>query len=153
MDPLPVTLVPDRPVTRPVMLQGWYNLTSIHWRHDPVVVQALLPAGFTVDTFDGSARVGPSPFHMQRIRLPFGPRGGLAAGRFSTLPETNVRTYIRDRNGRRAVWFLHEARVALLRRDAGDRGRTLAPTGGPLVLWSPGVEVRIGRPRRVQGGW
>jgi uncharacterized protein YqjF (DUF2071 family) len=24
-----------------------------------------------------------------------------------------------------------------------------APTGDPIVLWSPGVEVRVGRPRRL----
>jgi uncharacterized protein len=87
------------------MLQGWYNVTQIHWRYEPSVVQALLPKGFTVDTYDGSAWVGLIPFEMRRIRLPFGPNGGLSAGRFSTFPETNVRTYIVDRQGRRAVWF------------------------------------------------
>lgn len=100
-----VVLEPSRTVERPVMLQGWYNLTSIHWRYDPAVVQALLPEGFTVDTFDGSAWIGLIPFHMRRIRLPFGPNGGIAAGRFSTFPETNVRTYIVRPDGRRAVWF------------------------------------------------
>ena len=87
------------------MLQGWYNVAQIHWRYEPSVVQALLPKGFTVDTFDGAAWVGLIPFEMRRIRLPFGPNGGIGAGRFGTFPETNVRTYILDRQGRRAVWF------------------------------------------------
>ncbi len=87
------------------MLQGWYNVTQIHWAFDPSIVQRLLPYGFTVDTFDGKAWVGLIPFHMRRIRLPFGPRDGLAAGRYSTFPETNVRTYIIDSRGRRGVWF------------------------------------------------
>ncbi len=87
------------------MLQGWYDLTSIHWSYDADVVQRLLPDGFTVDTFDGTAWIGLIPFDMRRIRLPFGPGGGLAAGTWSTFPETNVRTYIVDRAGRRGVWF------------------------------------------------
>ena len=87
------------------MLQGWYDLTSLHWPFDTDVVQRLLPDGFTVDTFDGSAWVGLIPFEMRRIRLPFGPGGGFGAGRWSTFPETNVRTYVVDRAGRRGVWF------------------------------------------------
>jgi uncharacterized protein len=101
----PITLETQRPVTTPIMLQGWYNVAQIHWRYEPSVVQALLPKGFTVDTFDGSAWVGLIPFEMRRIRLPFGPNGGLGVGRFGSFPETNVRTYIVDRKGRRAVWF------------------------------------------------
>lgn len=83
------------------MIQGWHDLASVHWRYDPAVVQALLPPGFTVDQFDGSAWVGLIPFHMRRIRVPRTP----ALGPWSTFPETNVRTYIRDGDGRRAVWF------------------------------------------------
>jgi uncharacterized protein len=101
----PITLKTLRPVARPIMLQGWYNVTQIHWRYEPSVVQRLLPKGFTVDTYDGSAWVGLIPFEMRRIRLPFGPNGGFGFGRFGTFPETNVRTYILDRQGRRAVWF------------------------------------------------
>jgi uncharacterized protein len=101
----PITLTTPNPVARPIMLQGWYNVAQIHWRYEPSVVQALLPKGFTVDTFDGSAWVGLIPFEMRRIRLPFGPNDGLGVGRFGTFPETNVRTYITDRQGRRAVWF------------------------------------------------
>ncbi len=87
------------------MLQGWYNLASIHWPFDGAVVQALLPSGFRVDEFNNSAWVGLIPFEMRRIRLSFGPNGGLSPGRFGTFPETNVRTYIVDRHGRRGVWF------------------------------------------------
>ena len=104
-DAEPITLETTRPVRRPVMLQGWYNLTSIHWQFDPAVVQRLLPKGFVVDEYDNSAWVGLIPFEMRRIRLPFGPNGGIAPGRFGSFPETNVRTYIIDRHGRRAVWF------------------------------------------------
>ena len=83
------------------MLQGWYDLTAVHWRYPADAVQRLLPPGFTVDTVEGNAFVGLIPFHMRRIRVP----GLPAFGRLSTFPETNVRTYIVDPQGRRGVWF------------------------------------------------
>lgn len=92
---------PTSPVARPVMHQGWLDLTSVHWRYDPEVVQALLPDGFRVDTFDGAAWVGVIPFLMHGIRPP----GLPAAGRLSTFLETNVRTYLVAPDGRRGVWF------------------------------------------------
>ena len=98
----PITAACPRPVARPIMLQGWRNLTSVHWRFNPVDVQRLLPSHFTVDTFEGDALVGLIPFYMERIRLPHLP----PLGRFSTFPETNVRTYIVDQRGRRGVWFM-----------------------------------------------
>lgn len=89
------------PLARAVMLQGWHDLTSIHWPYEPDVVQSLLPDGYRVDTFDGSAWVGLVPFRMHRVRVPHLP----ALGPLSTFPETNVRTYLVDRHGRRGVWF------------------------------------------------
>lgn len=90
-----------RPVRRPVMLQEWRNLASVHWRYPAEEVQRLLPPGFRVDTFDGSAWVGLLPFHMRRIRVP----GTPPLGPLSTFPETNVRTYLVRPDGRRGVWF------------------------------------------------
>jgi len=63
---------PD-PVRVAVMRQEWLDLAYLHWRYDPAVVQALLPAGLRVDTFDGSAWVGIIPFSMRRIGLARGP--------------------------------------------------------------------------------
>jgi uncharacterized protein len=96
-----VTAASPHQIARPVMLQGWHDLAALHWRYDPAVVQATLPDGFRVDTFDGSAWVGVIPFQMHRIRVP----GLPAFGPLSTFPETNIRTYIVDPDGRRAVWF------------------------------------------------
>lgn len=227
------------------MLQGWYTLASIHWRYDPAVVQALLPPGFRVDTFDGSAWVGVLPFHMRRVRIPHLP----PLGRQSTFPETNVRTYLIDPAGRRGVWFcslditrlaptlvarvsyrlpycwahmsidqdgdlwryrsqrrwpkgaastaidvrvgdpippeevsdlehflsarwalgttygplpmwaevdhpvwpLHRAELLRCDQTLTAAAGLPDPEGDPFVLWSPGVDVRIGRPRRVRG--
>jgi hypothetical protein len=96
-----ITAVNTRPVARPVMLQGWHNLTSVHWSYDPADVQRLLPRDLTVDTYNGSAWVGLIAFNMERIRVPHCP----PLGPWSTFPETNVRTYVVAPDGRRAVWF------------------------------------------------
>ncbi len=101
LHPEAITSFCGRPVERPVMLQGWHDLTSLHWPYDPDVVQRLLPSGLRVDTCDGSAWVGLIPFQMRRIRVP----GLPPLGSWSTFPETNIRSYVVDEDGRRAVWF------------------------------------------------
>ncbi len=88
-------------VDKPVMRQRWERLTFLHWAYDPDAVQRLLPAGLTVDTFDGVAWVGLVPFFM-RVHTP-GDRGVPWVSNFC---ETNVRTYARDREGRAGIWFL-----------------------------------------------
>lgn len=88
------------PVRRAVMVQQWRDLAYIHWRYPAQEVQALLPAGVEVDTFDGSAWVGLIPFSMKNIGLPRLP----AVPYFGSFPEVNVRTYVR-RNGIPGVWF------------------------------------------------
>ena len=82
------------------MKQQWCDLAYIHWRYDPAVVQALLPEGIEVDTFDGSAWVGLIPFSMRNISFP----GIPPIPYFSSFPEVNVRTYVK-RNGVPGVWF------------------------------------------------
>jgi len=83
------------------MIHRWDNLTFLHWRFDPEVVQRLIPAPLVVETFDGSAWVGLVPFEMQ-VRLPrIAPVPWL-----SNFPETNVRTYVRAPDGTTGVWFL-----------------------------------------------
>ena len=45
----------DRPESRPVMYQSWHDLLFLHWAWDPAAIQATLPAGLRVDTFEGRA--------------------------------------------------------------------------------------------------
>jgi len=96
----PYTGEPRYRVTRPIMTQSWRSLAYLHWPYDPAEVQAQLPPGLTVDTYDGAAWVGLVPFEMV----------GIAAWRtppipyFGTFPETNVRTYVRGAAGP-GVWF------------------------------------------------
>lgn len=79
----------------------WDNLAFVHWAYDPEVVQALLPAGVRVDTYDGRAWVSLVPFEMRDAMPRFLP----ALPWISSFAETNVRTYVVDSAGNRAVWF------------------------------------------------
>ncbi|HET8547104.1 MAG TPA: DUF2071 domain-containing protein [Bryobacteraceae bacterium] len=101
---------PPYPVDRPVMFQGWQNLTFLHWQYPEGLIRALLPSGLELDTFEGAAWIGLTPFVLTGLRLP-----GLPALPFiSRFPEMNVRTYVRGPDGERGIWFfsLEAHRVA-----------------------------------------
>ncbi|HYF33783.1 MAG TPA: DUF2071 domain-containing protein [Prosthecobacter sp.] len=84
-----------------VMHQRWHHLLFLHWRFDAAVIQATLPPGLVVDTFDGSAWVAIVPFFMRGIRPRFTPN----VPGISNFLEANVRTYVHDARGRSGVWF------------------------------------------------
>jgi len=83
------------------MYQRWRFLTFLHWRYDPSAIEKLLPSQVTLDTFDGSAWIGLTPFLLTDLRPPFLP----SLPHISHFPETNVRTYVRGPDGERGVWF------------------------------------------------
>ena len=99
--PEAITVDPPALTGRRVLRQDWTDLAYFHWRYDLDVVQATLPPGVTVDTFDGAAWVGLIPFVMRRVRI--GPTPPVPW--LGTFVEVNVRTYVTDAHGRRAVWF------------------------------------------------
>jgi uncharacterized protein YqjF (DUF2071 family) len=84
------------------MYQSWNWLTFLHWQYPPETIQAILPEGLTVDQYDDDAWVGLVPFQVNGLRLPM----MRAIPWISSFPETNVRTYVRDANGDRGLWFL-----------------------------------------------
>jgi len=96
---------PVRPHPRPrgpvVMYQRWRRLLFLHWDREVAEVQATLPAGLTVEPWEGRAWLGVVPFRMEGVRPRFLP----AVGGLSNFPELNVRTYVRDAHGRSGVWF------------------------------------------------
>ncbi|GAB4162028.1 MAG: YqjF family protein [Candidatus Promineifilaceae bacterium] len=86
---------------KPVMFQKWRDLLFLHWQVEPALIQATLPPGLFVDTFAGSAYLGLVPFFMCDIR----PRLLPAVPGISNFLETNIRTYVYDKNGTPGVWF------------------------------------------------
>ncbi|MCE5315902.1 MAG: DUF2071 domain-containing protein [Parachlamydia sp.] len=84
----------------PVLLQNWRHLLFLHWKCEPEQLQAMLPEGLFVDTFQSKAYLGIVPFFMEEIKPAFfGPLPGL------NFYELNVRTYVYDREGTPGVWF------------------------------------------------
>lgn len=96
--------------------QEWRSLLFAHWRIEPDQLQALLPAGLTIETFDQSAWLAVVPFSMERIRPWWSP----PVSGISWFLETNLRTYVRHSSGRSGVWFFsldanHRLAVAVAR--------------------------------------
>ncbi|GHF12177.1 hypothetical protein GCM10014715_79820 [Streptomyces spiralis] len=101
MDPEPITADPPHTEDRPLLTQSWLDLAFLHWAVEPGVVAPLLPAGTRPDTLNGVTYVGLVAFRMHRVgwfRLPGMPYLG-------SFPETNVRLYSVDMQGRRGVVF------------------------------------------------
>jgi uncharacterized protein YqjF (DUF2071 family) len=88
---------PPERVAVPVMRQRWDSLSFLHWPYDVDVVQRFLPAGLTVEAWDGRAWIGLVPFEMHV--------GGPAGPHMVRFPETNVRTYVVGPDGRPGIWF------------------------------------------------
>lgn len=94
--------LPDAPVRVPVNLHDWEHLTFLHWPYEVAAVQRLVPAGLTVQAWEGLTWVGVTPFRMARVRPPaLPPPPGWGA-----FPELNVRAYVRGPRGRDGIWFL-----------------------------------------------
>jgi uncharacterized protein YqjF (DUF2071 family) len=83
------------------LTQQWRELTFLHWPVPPAEVAPLMPPATVPDIFDGVTWVGLVAFRMWRI----GPGALPGLPYFGTFPETNVRLYSVDGDGRRGVVF------------------------------------------------
>jgi uncharacterized protein YqjF (DUF2071 family) len=95
----PITPTAPRVIKRGLLTQWWRDLAFLHWAVPPATVAPLLPAGTRPDTIDGVTYVGLIGFQMDRL----GP--GFGVPYFGRFPETNVRLYSVDDEGRRGVVF------------------------------------------------
>src|SRR5215467_9241143 len=87
-----------------IMMQGWYDLLFAHWPMKVAELRSLVPKQLVIDTFDGNAWLGITPFDL-RLK----PRGLPALSHF---PELNCRTYVSFR-GKPGIYFFS--------LDAGSR--------------------------------
>lgn len=70
------------------MQHHWGKLLFMHWPISAELLRPLIPDGLTVDTFDGSAWIGVTPFTLWGVRLSFTPPMPV----LSEFHELNVRT-------------------------------------------------------------
>ena len=90
----------QRPEELPLMEHHWGKLLFMHWPIAPERLRSLIPPQLTIDTFDGEAWIGVTPFTMWDVRLSFTP----PVPYLSDFHELNVRTYVLYR-GVPGVWF------------------------------------------------
>jgi uncharacterized protein len=83
------------------MHHRWESLLFAHWSVSPARIQATLPAGLNVDTFEGKAYLAVAPFFMCNVR----PVGLPPLPWLSHFLELNVRTYVYDNHGVPGIWF------------------------------------------------
>ena len=79
----------------------WEDLLFAHWRAPLDVVREHVPAGLDLDTHDGSAWVGITPFRLTALRA----RGTLPVPPISSFLELNVRTYVSAGGQKPGIWF------------------------------------------------
>lgn len=82
------------------MHQTWEELLFLHWRTPKDLLRPLIPSELEIDTFEGSAWIGVTPFTMHGVRPVLAP----ALPGVSAAHELNVRTYV-VHEGVPGVWF------------------------------------------------
>ena len=83
-----------------LMAQTWTDLLFAHWSVEPEILRRVVPEQLPIDTFDGRAYVGVTPFGVRNLRL----RPTLPVPFLSTFAEINVRTYVTI-DGRPGIYF------------------------------------------------
>ena len=92
-----------RPRAWAVMRQSWRDLLFLHWPVSTEILRPKIPEPLELDLFEGTAYLGLVPFSMTGVR----PVGLPALWGLSSFHETNLRTYVRLRDGEPGVWFFN----------------------------------------------
>jgi uncharacterized protein YqjF (DUF2071 family) len=116
--------VPGRPW---VQGQTWLDLLFAHWSLPVAALRPAVPAELPIDTFDGRAWLGITPFELSGLRL----HGTPPVPGLSRFPETNVRTYATV-DGKPGVYFL-----------SLDAGSGIAVAGARLTFRLPYFRARM----------
>src|SRR5215204_5503472 len=121
-----------RPPRLPIMYQSWGDLLFMHWPVPAQSLRPLIPEPLAIDTHDGVAWIGITPFTMWGIRPVFAP----ALPRLSESHELNVRTYV-HLDGVPGVWFF-----------SLDASNTIAVLGARLAFHLPYFKAHMRLERR-----
>jgi uncharacterized protein len=121
-----------RPAGLPIMYQSWGDLLFMHWPVPAQSLRPLIPEPLAIDTHDGVAWLGITPFTMWGVRPVFAP----ALPLLSESHELNVRTYV-HLDGVPGVWFF-----------SLDANNTVAVLGARLAFHLPYFRASMGLERR-----
>ena len=121
-----------RPSGWPVMYQSWGMLLFLHWPVTAESLRPLIPDPLVIDTFDGTAWVGITPFTMWGVRPVFLPSIPI----LSESHELNVRTYV-HLDSVPGIWFF-----------SLDASNLIAALGARLTYYLPYFNARMSLERR-----
>jgi len=121
-----------RPPGRPVMYQSWGGLLFMHWPVPARSLRPLIPDPLAIDTYDGVAWIGITPFTTWGLRPVLLP----AVPLLSDSHEINVRTYV-HLDGIPGVWFL-----------SLDANNPLAVWGARLAFYLPYFSAHMSTERQ-----
>ncbi len=121
-----------RPRGWPIMYQSWGKLLFMHWPIPPQLLRPWIPHRLAIDTFDGSAWIGITPFTMWGVRPAFAPPLPV----LSRSHELNVRTYV-HLDGVPGVWFF-----------SLDANNAIAALGARLAFHLPYFHARMALERQ-----
>ncbi|HWC25662.1 MAG TPA: DUF2071 domain-containing protein [Solirubrobacteraceae bacterium] len=82
------------------MAQTWTDLLFAHWSVAPELLRGVVASPLALDTFDGRAWIGVTPFRVRNLRL----RPTLPVPLVSAFGEINVRTYVTV-DGKPGIYF------------------------------------------------
>jgi uncharacterized protein YqjF (DUF2071 family) len=84
-----------------IMAQTWETLLFAHWRLPVERLRAHVPDGLELDTHEGEAYLGLTPFRVTNLR----PRGLPPLPGVSAFLELNCRTYVTHGGEKPGIWF------------------------------------------------
>ena len=116
----------------PIMYQHWGKLLFLHWSLPAESLRPLIPEPLAIDTFDGAAWIGITPFTMWGMRPAFLPPIPF----LSESHELNVRTYV-HLDGVPGIWFF-----------SLDASNPIAALGARLTYHLPYFHARMSLERR-----
>ena len=134
-----------RPAEEPSGEQRWRQLFFLHWTLPPAAVEKLVPAGMSLDLWEGQAYVGVVPFLMRGIRPSWLPKAFAM-----DFWETNLRTYVVV-NGEPGVFFFSLEASSWLAVQAARKGWGLPYFHADMSDTREGQRVHYSSRRRGSG--
>lgn len=128
------------------MSMVWRDLAFLHWPVPVATLREHVPAGLSIDTWDGTAWLGVVPFAMEAVCPRFTPR----IPPISDFPELNLRTYV-VAGGKPGVFFFSLDAANALAVRAARAFFHLPYFDARIACEAEGDAVRYGSERTHRG--